>query len=40
MAPTDEVAIEKRDYEGMLRAAQAQQRGGQRYAGAGAEAGM
>lgn len=43
VAPTDEVAIEARDYEGMLRSQQSQQRGS-RFAGAGAgggaEAGM
>lgn len=39
VAPTDEVAIDARDYEGMLRASQSQQRGS-RYAGAAAEAGM
>ncbi|GAB4813262.1 hypothetical protein N2152v2_000308 [Parachlorella kessleri] len=40
VAPTDEVAIEARDYEGMLRQSQSQQRGRFAGAGAGAEAGM
>ncbi len=41
VAPTDEVAIEARDYEGMLRQSQSQQRGSRfAGAGAGAEAGM
>ena len=37
VAPTDDVAIERRDYEGMLRASQAGQRGG-RSGGGGAAA--
>lgn len=38
VAPTDDVAIERRDYEGMLRASQAGQRGGRSGGGGGGAA--